>query len=347
MAEPADLAIHTHVEADTRDRDTRLVFSRLGFAILAAGAALVVGVLIWQAMVAGGDPNPTDATLSPTAAVVETGILVFREGLEAILILAAVSASLVRRQPAFGRPIALGAGLATLATIATWFAVVGIISAIDAPALDVQAGTGLLAIVVLLVIMNWFFHKIYWTGWISHHNRRGRQLAVKPSGEPSRALTGLILLGFTAIYREGFEIVLFLQSLRLQVGSAAVLEGAIIGLALTVVVAVLTFAAHQHLPYRKMLVLTGVMLGGVLIVMVGESIQEMQLAGWIGTTGVGLGMPAWLGVWFAVFPNLEGLVAQLGAAAAVLGSYVVAEHWTEWRPRLSAVVTARLPGEVS
>ena len=40
-------------------------------------------------------------------------------------------------------------------------------------------------------------------------------------------LLGLALLGFTSVYREGFEVVLFLQTLREQVGSSVVLEGVI------------------------------------------------------------------------------------------------------------------------
>ena len=75
-----------------------------------------------------------------------------------------------------------------------------------------------------------------------------------------------------------------------------------------------------------MLVLTGVMLGFVLVVMVGESVQEMQLAGWVPTTGVDLPIPAWMGVWFAVFPTVETLLGQLVAAALVVGSYVVARE---------------------
>jgi len=306
----------------------------LALGLLVLAAVLVVGILAWQAITANGSPDPTAANLSPLAAVVDTGILVFREGLEAILVLAAVTASLARQRPNYRKPVAGGAGLGIVASVVTWFVLVGLISRINAPALAIQAATGLLAIVVLLVIMNWFFHKIYWTGWISHHNRRGRQLAGAPTENTSRAVKGLVLLGFTAIYREGFEIVLFLQNLRLQVGSTAVLEGAVIGLCLTGLVAVLTFAAHQHLPYKRMLVLTGVMLGAVLLVMVGESIQEMQQAGWIGSTGMGISLPDWIGVWFAVFPNWEGILAQFAAGVAVLGSYVVAEHWREWRPRL-------------
>jgi high-affinity iron transporter len=97
-----------------------------------------------------------------------------------------------------------------------------------------------------------------------------------------------------------------------------------LGLLLTGAVAVLTFVAHHRLPYRKMLVLTGVMLGCVLLVMVGEQAQEMQLARWLPTTPIPFLsplIPAWMGLWFAVFPTAETLGAQLLAALLVIGSY--------------------------
>ena len=97
---------------------------------------------------------------------------------------------------------------------------------------------------------------------------------------------GLAVLGFTSLYREGFEVVLFLQSYRLKLGGSVVLAGVAMGLVLTGIVAVLTFIAHRQLPYRKMLVFTGVMLGVVLLVMVGEQAQEMQLAHWLPTTPI-------------------------------------------------------------
>ena len=119
---------------------------------------------------------------------------------------------------------------------------------------------------------------------------------------------------------------LFLQSLRLKVGAFPILEGAAIGLFLTGIVAVLTFVAHRHIPYKKILIATGVLLGVVLIIMVGEQVQEMQLAGWIPTTALDLPIPGWLGMWFAVFPNVEGLLAQALAALLVIGSYLTVEY---------------------
>jgi len=193
-------------------------------------------------------------------------------------------------------------------------------------------------------LMNWFFHKIYWTGWISLHNNQRRKIVgqEKVGGKGmSNVFRGLVLLGLTSVYREGFEVVLFLQSIRLQVGSDTVLIGAAFGLILTITVGLLTFAVHHRLPYRQMLILTGVLLGGVLIVMVGENIQEMQLASWIGTTPVPLPIPAWMGLWFAVFPNVETLAAQFLAALLVAGSYFGAEYFRVWRPRSRAETPAQ------
>jgi high-affinity iron transporter len=313
----------------------------LRIVIIAAGA-MVLGVLVWQGITASGNPTPTAAHIDHNAAILDTGLLVFREGLEAILVLSAITASLMGSNQPYRKPIATGAGLGFLATIATWFIAIAILNAISAPALDIQAATGLLAIVVLLVIMNWFFHKIYWTGWISLHNKRRRALTKNAQGNRSGTMLGLTMLGFSAMYREGFEVVLFLQSLRLQVGSLIVLEGVGVGLFLTAIVAVLTFMAHHKLPYKKMLILTGILLGMVLIVMVGESVQEMQQAHWMTTTAVKLPIPAWMGLWFAVNPNVESLAAQVFAGVFVIGSYFLAQYMRVWRPqRLAARSSAQ------
>ena len=116
-----------------------------------------------------------------------------------------------------------------------------------------------------------------------------------------------------------------LQTMRLRAGIPVVLEGVTIGLSLTLIVAVLTFVLHQRLPYKKMLVLTGIMLGVVLLVMVGEEVQEMQQAGWCPTTSVAFSIPDWMGTWFAIFPSVEGLAAQAIAAFLVVGSYFAAK----------------------
>ena len=297
-------------------------------------AALVVGLLVWQGIAAAGAPNPVAPRTSPTVAVLDIAVLVFREGLECVLVLSAITASMVGRNESHRRPVAAGAAVAFVATWITWFIAAGIVSNLtgSVSALNLQAATGLLAVVVLLIVMNWFFHKIYWGGWIAMHHRRKKSLTNSANDaeiSQRRLVWGLGLLGFASLYREGFEVVLFLQGYYLQMGGTIVLAGAMIGLFCSGIVAVLAFVAHRRLPYRKMLILTGVLLGFVLLVMVGEQAQEMQLARWISTTPIAwLKIPDWAGLWFSVFPTVETLAAQALAALLVIGSYFLARRRT-------------------
>jgi high-affinity iron transporter len=317
---------------------------RLGWWTL--GLAAVV-VLVWQLVGSGGGtPDPTNPTehLSHLAVVLDSGILVLREGLETILVLAVLTASLRGANSSYRKPLGWGAAAALGASVATWFVAIAITDAVGQGSLDLQAATGVLAIVVLLVVMNWFFHRVYWTGWIAHHNRR-RKALIGEAGSVSaqRTLFGLALLGFTSVYREGFEVVLFLQNLRLRYGSTTVLEGVVLGLAFVAVIGYITFGLQQRLPYRRMLVATGIMLGFVLLVMVGESIQELQQAGWIGTTPIHVAIPGWMGLWFSIFPNLQTIGAQVVAAALVIGSYFLAEEMRVRRPRRRGATVAIRP----
>lgn len=272
------------------------------------------------------------ANASRASATLDIGILVFREGLECVLVLAAVTAGLRGGEKKYQRPVSVGVGTAFIATLITWSIAIRILDDLGQriSALSIQAATGLLAILVLLLVMNWFFHKLYWTGWISLHNRRKRELLseeARVGGPALRVVSGMALLGFTSFYREGFEVVLFLQSYRLKLGNAIVLYGVVLGVLASGIMALFTFVVHRRLSYRRMLVATGVLLGGVLLVMVGEEAQEMQLARWLPTTeipGLLRVIPSWMGLWVSVFPTVETISAQALAGVLVVGSYILA-----------------------
>ncbi|MBO0768635.1 MAG: FTR1 family protein [Solirubrobacterales bacterium] len=319
----------------------------LWVAVVLAVACVAV-VFGWHA--GDGTPDPTDQGaalhMSHTTAVINSAILVFREGLETILVLAAVTASFRGRNAGYRRPVAVGGGIGLAATVATWFVFVGITSLFGKGGFGLQAATGIPAIIVLLIVMNWFFHKVYWTGWISHHHKRRKSLLSDSSGRGRQgALLGFILLGFTSIYREGFEIVLFLQNLRVSFGSSVVLEGVTLGALFTVAVGILTFNLHARLPYKRLLIITGGLLLVVLFVMVGEEVNEMQLAGWLPTSSMGFNLPGWTGQWFSLFANWQTVIAQVGAVFIVVGSYVGAQYLKVWRPRRRGEAAAHIAEE--
>src|SRR5438874_13509776 len=101
---------------------------KLALRIGAVAAVLfLVAMLVWQGITANGAPDPTRPNTSPTVAFLDIGVLVFREGLECILVLAAITASMTGPKRLHRRPVAFGAGLAFVATLITWCIAVQIV----------------------------------------------------------------------------------------------------------------------------------------------------------------------------------------------------------------------------
>lgn len=264
-----------------------------------------------------------DGSSAPAAIITNAGVIVFREGLEAVVILAALMASLVGPYHHFRRPIVYGVVLALVATALSWVGAQRILANFVHYGERLEAVMSIIAIGVLLLITNWFFHKSYWNDWISGFHQRKRQLI---SGEAGQFL-GLLTLGFTSVYREGFETVLFLQALVLDAGPSVVLQGVALGMLGVVVVGVLTFKLQTKLPYKRMLVVTGVLIGAVLLTLVGGTLHVMQAVSWMSITPLrGVELPYWMGLWFGVFPTWETLGGQAAAAVFVIGSYLLAER---------------------
>lgn len=261
---------------------------------------------------------------APVAVATNAAIIVFREGLEAVLILASLMGSLkIGEQRKYRKPLWWGAASALLATVLTWVLMRGVLQQFARYGERLEAIVSLIAIGVLLLITNWFFHKVYWTGWMANFHAQKKRIIGGTAG----LMLGLIALGFTSIYREGFETVLFLQALVLEAGTSVVLGGVALGLAGTLLVGFLVFALQAKLPHKKMLIVTGIMIGGVLLVMVGNTTHVLQLVGWLPLHPIrNLSLPYWTGLWFGLFATWEGIGLQLAAATFVIGSYFLAER---------------------
>ena len=280
---------------------------------------------------------------SDASVITNSALIVFREGLEAVLILAALMASLVGDRRGFRKPILLGVGVALVASGVTWIIAQTVLTSLARYGEKLEAVVSLVAIGVLLLILNWFFHKMYWQENLQGlHKRKKRVLAGAGLSLAAAQVVGLVLLGFTSVYREGFETVLFLQAMTLEAGALTVLQGVALGLAGTVAVFVLVIKLERKLPHKKLLIATGVLITGVLVVMVGTTVQTMQKVGWLAVTPIeGLELPYWAGLWLGLFPTWEGLIAQTAAVIFVVGSYVAAESLA--KRRRARLVTSPSP----
>src|SRR5213080_5283317 len=179
----------------TVDRSRRLAWWLAGLAFL--------GALVYlMATASTGPVDPTEVRhqQSDATVVANSAIIVFREGLEAVLIFAAVTASFLGANRSRRRPVVLGAAVAFGAAVLTWFVAQALLDVASPLGPRLEAITGFIAIVVLLVVLNWFVHKVYWSEWIGRHHRQRRRLLGRTG---AGATLGLVMLGFTSVFREG------------------------------------------------------------------------------------------------------------------------------------------------
>ena len=260
--------------------------------------------------------------LSPTAAVIGAVFIVAREGLEAVVILAALLAGLRGAENASIRKrIGAGAWLALGVTAVIFVASRTLLQGLSHYGETLEAVISVVAVVVLLIVTNWVFHKYYWTGW----NARLRTLSKAAQRQQTR-WEGLALVGvgFVTIFREGFETTLFMQSLILEAGMRPVLLGLAIGGLFIGVVGLAVFSIGAKLPYRRMLVVTGVLVIFVLFTFMGSTVRLFQTVGWLPVHPVpGLDLPAWMGVWLGLYPTWEGLLIPFGTFAYVGGMWLL------------------------
>jgi high-affinity iron transporter len=263
--------------------------------------------------------------IAPEAVMGNAAIVVLREGLEASLILAALLASLRSAESRGLRRLLLGgAGLALVAALISGMFMTGVLRSFTSPGAELEALVSLAALAVMLLVTNWFFHKAYWTDHLAGLHARKTRLAR------GGHMVGLFALGFTSVFREGIETALFLQPLSLNADYGQVLSGAALGLAGVMLIGLALFNVNARLPYKKLLIVTGILIGVALVTLVGNTVYSLQIAGWLPISPFGLiFIPRWLGQWLGVYPTWQGVALQIAAAGFTAGSYL----WLERRGR--------------
>jgi high-affinity iron transporter len=278
--------------------------------------------------------------LSPTAAMIGAIFIVAREGLEAVVILAALLAGLRGIENAgIRRRIGVGAWLALGFTAVLFVGSRTLLQGLSRYGETLEAVISIVAVVVLLMVTNWVFHKYYWTGW----NARLRDLskAAQRQQQTRWESMALIGVGFITIIREGFETTLFLQSLILEAGMRPVLLGLVLGGLFIGAMGFAVFSIGAKLPYRKMLVVTGSLVIFVLFTFIGSTVRLFQTVGWLPVHPVpGLELPSWMGVWLGLYPTWEGLLIPFGTFAYVGGMWLL----VKFSVRRAQERATKLPG---
>jgi high-affinity iron transporter len=261
-------------------------------------------------------------SVSPATIAFTTFTIIAREGLEAIVILAALLAGL-RGAENLGvrRGIVQGALLGIVVSGLTFWLSQTIIRSLVRFGEKLEAIISILAVIILLMVTNWVFHKMYWVGW----NARLRDLSKSAKAARAPIWEGFALLGvgFLTVYREGFETTIFMQSLILEGSTASVLIGAAAGFAFIGTIGLLIMVAGAKLPYRKLLVVTGLLVVSIMVTFLGSAVRLFQTVSWLPVHPIaGLNLPNWTGAWLGLYPSWEGLLIPPLALVYVGGAWL-------------------------
>jgi high-affinity iron transporter len=260
--------------------------------------------------------------LSPATVIYTVISISAREGLEAVVVLAALLAGMRGNENRVTRRrVVTGAWLAIAATALTFWLSRSVIVSLSRFGEKLESIISVLAVLVLLMVTNWVFHKVYWVGW----NAKLRKLtkSAERGGESRLEWLSLVTVGFLTIYREGFETTLFLQSLILESGMKWVLVGIACGVVLVGAAGWIIFVIGARLPYRKLLVFTGVLVVTILVTFLGSTVRLFQTVGWLPIHPLpALHLPHWMGFWLGLYPSVEGIVIPLLGFAYVGGAWL-------------------------
>ncbi|MDU8429544.1 cytochrome c/FTR1 family iron permease [Pseudomonas syringae pv. actinidifoliorum] len=246
-------------------------------------------------------------------------LILLREGLEAILVLAAILAFLRNTgQQSAVRSVNVGWGLALLAGLGTWALAAYVIDVSGAQRELLEGATALFASVMVLWLGVWMHDRRHAAAWQDY---------VKSSLVGGGGRFGFAVLAFFSVYRELFEVILFYETLWLQAGPAghnAVLAGGATALVLLVGLAWVILRGSAKLPLSLFFGINAALLCALSVVFAGHGVKALQEAGIFGTRPVPFFEFDWLGIHADLY-SLGAQAIALTAIAVLYGRSVLAE----------------------
>jgi high-affinity iron transporter len=248
----------------------------------------------------------SEGTLSTGAAFASAFIILLREGLEAILVIAALAAFLIKTERRDAMPYLHYGWVGALALgFATWIASQYLFDFSGANREITEGMAALVAMAVLFYVGFWMHSKTNAVQW-----QRFIDGSVKKA-LGTGTLWGLTALSFIAVYREVFETILFYQALWVQADAPAqgmLVSGLGAGMVVLAVLSWLILRYSTRLPLRQFFSATGIFMFALAVVFAGKGIAALQEAGKLPLDPISFPRIDLLGI----YPNLQGLAVQGG-----------------------------------
>jgi high-affinity iron transporter len=229
------------------------------------------------------------------------------------------------------RQLWAGVAAGVVASVGTWFVAATLLPISGANRELLEGVTALIAVAVLLYVANWLFQKTYIHDWKDYLRERVGNAMTSGSAFAMAALA------FAAVYREGFETVLFYQALAFDAGVVPILAGFIPGLLLIVVIGVAIIRMNARLPLKKVFGWTNAVLMYLAFVFLGKGLYNLQEGGVFSPHPLPLPDHPALRQLLGFYPVLETVLAQFAFLLLIAATYL----W--YRKKMSALAARRAP----
>ena len=267
--------------------------------------------------------------------------IILREGFEAILVVGAIIAYLIKTTEASEedrkrqlRPVYIGAVLGiVLSFISAWL--LNLLKLANSASQEVIEGvTALIAVVVLFWVSNWMVSKSESEAWDAYIKKQIGQATEKGSS------LALAFTAFLAVYREGAEVILFYQPLMTDDNIKMVWLGFIVGCVCLVFVYLAIRVMSVRLPLKPFFLATSILMAIMSIAFLGSGIKELIEGDVITMTS-----PAWV-AWIpsnsvlevlGIYPCVQTVVPQLILTAITIATFI---YWLKKNAKLKAELQA-------
>ena len=277
----------------------------------------------------GASGNVNGFTKLVTSSAGQAFLILIREGLEALLVVAAVIAYLVKSgNKRFAKWIYLGvvAGLAGSGLVAVLFT---FLFGGSGPIQEISEGVcALIATLMLLWTSNWMLNKSSVEAW-NNYIRNKTEAAV--AGAQSKVesgqrlglgmITSLAMLSFLAVFREGAETVIFYESIySMSQDAHGMWVGGLAAAAVLLVIFLILRFTSVKIPIGPFFLVTSIVMAALVVIFAGGGIHALIEGDLIEGTYLST-VPT--NDWIGLYPYVETITAQVIAAIAVVVLFVV------------------------
>ena len=278
----------------------------------------------------GASGNVNGFTKLVTSSAGQAFLILIREGLEALLVVAAVIAYLVKSgNKRFARWIYLGvvAGLAGSSLVAVLFT---FLFGGSGPIQEISEGVcALIATLMLLWTSNWMLNKSSVEAWNNYIRNKtevvvaGAQSKVESGqGLGLGMVTSLAMLSFLAVFREGAETVIFYESIySMSQDAHGMWVGGLTAAAVLIVIFLILRFTSVKIPIGPFFLVTSILMAALVVIFAGGGIHALIEGDLIEGTYLSI-VPT--NDWIGLYPYVETIAAQVIAAIAVVALFVVA-----------------------